>query len=222
MDLHSENLEPSERVGAKSFERLEQALREGSRRASITGVRGGARGYLLARLARGGIGPFVCVTADEEEAETLASDLELFLGAGTPEAPTVLRLPADSQLPYDVLSPDRRTVQARLAALFHLAHGAPARALVVSARALARRYLPAELFESRCELVGAEQQIDRDVLAARLVAMGYQSVPIVEDPGTFAVRGGILDVFSPLYGKPVRLEFFGDLVESLQIGRAHV
>src|SRR5690606_3977908 len=67
------------------------------------------------------------------------------------------------------------------------------------------------------ELVGAGQSVDRDELARRLVDLGYGSVPLVEDPGTFAVRGGILGVWSPVYPSPARVEFFGDEVESLRL-----
>src|SRR4029453_11207124 len=57
---------------------------------------------------------------------------------------------------------------------------------------------------------------DRDALARKLANMGYQNSPLVEDLGTFSVRGGLIDVFSPLYDKPVRLEFFGDTIESIR------
>ncbi len=217
MDLQSETHEPVERLAGNPFRHLRDSLRQGTRLVPVTGLKGGARGYALARLVREGLGPFVCVTADEEAADQLATDLELFLGAGSREAPTVLRLPADAQLPYEVLSPDRQTMLGRLSTLFHLSQGTPARALVLSARALARRQIPPSVFDAHVEIVGVDQEIDRDVLARKLVAMGYLSVPLVEAPGTFAVRGGILDLFSPLYDKPARIEFFGDTVESLRL-----
>jgi transcription-repair coupling factor (superfamily II helicase) len=66
------------------------------------------------------------------------------------------------------------------------------------------------------ELVRVGQDYDRDALARKLANMGYQSSPLVEDVGTFSVRGGLIDVFSPLYEKPVRIEFFGDTIESLR------
>src|SRR5436305_11342434 len=57
---------------------------------------------------------------------------------------------------------------------------------------------------------------DRDELARKLTAAGYARVPLVEDPGTFAIRGGVFDVWSPLDAQPARLEFFGDLVEKIR------
>jgi transcription-repair coupling factor (superfamily II helicase) len=103
----------------------------------------------------------------------------------------------------------------RLAALARLhLHGRAVRAVVVSARALARRIVPRAVFERHLDLLGKGVSVDRDALAARLVEMGFGRVPLVEDPGTFAVRGSVVDVWSPLDPRPVRLELFGDEVES--------
>jgi transcription-repair coupling factor (superfamily II helicase) len=192
------------------------SLRAGARSLSVTGLKGAARGHVLAQLSRAGAGPFVCVVADEEKADALATDLRFFWGAGTSALPSVLRLPGDAQLPYDLLSPDRAAMFERLATLFHLSHETRSRALVVSARALARRYLPLAVLEAHSERVAENQELDRDRLAKKLVAMGYQSAPVVEDVGTFAVRGSILDVWSPLEEKPARIEYFGDTVETLR------
>src|SRR6202000_672645 len=59
-------------------------------------------------------------------------------------------------------------------------------------------------------------QIDRDELAERLVAAGWARTPVVDEPGTFALRGGVIDVYAPLAAYPVRIELFGDEVESLR------
>jgi transcription-repair coupling factor (superfamily II helicase) len=195
----------------RPFEAVVRALREGQRRVALTGLKGAARGFVLARLARASPGPFVCLVADEERADALEQDLEFFLGE-----PGVLRLPAADQLPYDVLSPDRPTDLARLATLYRLSHGAKA-ALVLSTRSLSRRYLPVSALDRYCEVVSAGQDLDRDHLARRLLEMGYQAVPMVEDAGTFAVRGGLVDVWSPLHSQPTRLELFGDTVETLRM-----
>ncbi len=208
---------PSGPTGRDLLDSVSERLGAGERRLALTGLKGAARAHLLAQLRRRKLGPFVCVAADEDAADQLATDLGFFLQAPGGAQQAVLRLPGDDQLPYDALSPDRRTMLERLAALHQLAHGGAASALVISARALARRQIPPEAVRGASERVAAGQEFDRDRLAARLVAMGYQSAPVVEDPGTFAVRGGILDVYSPLYPNPVRLEYFGDTVESLRL-----
>jgi transcription-repair coupling factor (superfamily II helicase) len=184
-----------------------------SPRADVTGLAGAARALVVLELLAPGPGrarTVLCVSPDEEEADRLAKDVAFFLGDGA-----VLRLPADAVLPYDDLSPDRGVEMERLAALSRL-HVAPQsiRAIVLSARAFARRMVPPSVFSKGTDLVGKGLTIEREALAARLVELGYSRVPLVEDAGTFAVRGGIVDLWSPAEAAPCRLEFFGDEVES--------
>ena len=185
--------------------------------ADVVGLSGAARGLAALRLLEAGTGrrTLLAVAVDEEEADLLARDLAFFLGAEGPAGPAVVRVPADPVLPYDDLSPDRGLEMDRLAALarLHLS-GAGVRAVVVSARALARRHVPRSELERNLELLGKGATVDRDGLARRLTEIGYARVPLVEDPGTFAVRGSVVDVWSPLHDRPVRLELFGDEVES--------
>ncbi len=203
--------------GRPALDRLVARLKDGGR-VPATGVGAGSRGWLVARLHRILGKPVVLVTADEEAAEAAAADVAFFVGgAGEGERTRVLRVPSDETRPYDGLSPDRTAELDRLAAICLLHQGHAPAAIVVSAGALARRVLPKRVLDERTELVGAGVTVERDALARRLVELGYQSVPLVEDPGTFAVRGGIVDVWSPVYPQPVRLEFFGDEVESLRL-----
>jgi transcription-repair coupling factor (superfamily II helicase) len=183
--------------------------------ADVVGLAGAARG-LVARslLGRRGARALLAVTADESEADLLARDLSFFLSwRGGPRA--VVRIPAEPILPYDDLSPDRGLEMERLAALcrLHLS-GSEVRSVVVSARALSRRTVPRAMFEKHVDLLGPGVEIGRDAFAAKLVTLGYTRVPLVEDPGSFAVRGGIVDLWSPLDDRPVRLEYFGDEIES--------
>ncbi|MBS1149099.1 MAG: Transcription-repair coupling factor [Myxococcaceae bacterium] len=190
---------------------------ESTRHARAVGLHSGARGWVLARLqAKLGV-PLLCVTADEDSAEALAADLAFFLGGpGTPSRPTVLQLPAEDSMPWDELIPDTGIVTERLGALFHLQQGAAVKALVVPAFALAKRMIPPKVMQALSHLVRPEEEVSRDALALKLAEMGYRNVPLVEDVGTFSVRGDILDVFPPLADKPLRLEFFGDFIESMR------
>jgi transcription-repair coupling factor (superfamily II helicase) len=198
------------------FARVLELLRAGQR-VRTQGLQGAARGHALAHLTRTLKAPLVCVTPDEESADALAQDLAFFLGGrGTPREPHVLRLPADEVLPYDELSPDADVVADRLGALFHLHQGTRFPALVLSLRGLLRKVLPPRVMGELSERLTVGQDFDRDELARKLANMGYQSSPLVEDLGTFSVRGGLIDVFSPLYEKPVRIEFFGDTIESIR------
>jgi transcription-repair coupling factor (superfamily II helicase) len=185
------------------------------RSADVVGLSGAARGWIAKDLTAPGRG-LLAVAPSEDDAEDLARDLSFFFPPADGGRSPVLRVPADPVLPYDDLSPDRGLEMERLAALarLYLGPAAGVRAVVVSARALARRMVPRSVFERYADLIGKGVTVDREALAAKLVALGYTRAPLVEDPGTFAMRGGIVDLWTPLDERPVRLELFGDEVES--------
>ncbi|MHB8877394.1 MAG: transcription-repair coupling factor [Myxococcaceae bacterium] len=203
-------------TGGDPLERLVEAL-GASRVARTQGLSGAARAWVLSRLSKRLSSPLVCVATDEDAADHLASDLAFFLGgSGSAVKPRVLRLPSDEVLPYDDLSPDPVVVTERLGALFHLRGGSRFKALVLSARALRRKVLPPSVMAGLSLRLCTGEEHPRDDLARKLVDMGYQSSPLVEDVGTFSVRGGIVDIFPPLAERPVRLELFGDAIESMR------
>ncbi|TMA18343.1 MAG: transcription-repair coupling factor, partial [Deltaproteobacteria bacterium] len=194
---------------ATALEEFVEAVRGGRRKLRARGLFGAARGHALSRLFQAVKRPLVCIEPDEEAAEALERDLRFF-------GLDAVRLPADEVLPYEGISPDRMVAQQRLASLFRLHLGADAAVVVSSVRGLARRVLPRAALDKRSMLVSLEMEQDRDELARKLTAAGYIKTPLVEDPGTFAVRGGVFDVWSPLDAQPARLEFFGDLVEKIR------
>jgi len=187
------------------------AFRDGKRKVQARGLSGAARGYALSQLAGELKRPLVCVEPDEAAAEALEKDLRFFLGADS----AVVRLPADEVLPYEGLTPDRMVAQQRLAALFRLDLGERP-VVVCSVQSLARRVLPRSTLDRRSLQLSPDATQDRDELARKLTAAGYARVPVVEDPGTYAVRGGVFDVWSPLDAQPARLEFFGDTIEKIR------
>ena len=134
---------------------------------------------------------------------------------GRPSGDVLLLSPPETS-PYADVNPDRRGAMGRLVTLFQLSQRLPWRFLVVPASGLARKVIPRAEIDRHSERIVEEQEIDRDKLVARLAAAGYLRVPLVEDPGTFAVRGAILDLWPPSSDLPVRLELLGDLVLSLR------
>ena len=162
------------------------------------------------------------VVPDEETAEARAHDLGFFLPAppasDDPLAPpTVLELPAPDSSPYAEMQPDRRTMLRRMAALFRLSHGFAPRVLVASAASLFRRVVPRAPFDALCQVITAKTTLDRELTIAALVRAGFSRAPVVEDAGTFAVRGAVIDLFPPVYRHPVRIELFGDEIESIRL-----
>jgi len=184
----------------------------------------GASGSLGAALAANLLDhpTLLYVVPDEETAEARAHDLGFFLptapASDDPLAPpTVLELPAPDSSPYAETQPDRRTTLRRMAALFRLSHGFAPRVLVASAASLCRRVVPRAPFDALCEVITAKTTLDRELTIAALVRAGFSRAPVVEDPGTFAVRGAVIDLFPPVYRHPVRIELFGDEIESIRL-----
>ncbi len=190
----------------------------------VTSVVGSASALVLRTLAKSTRRRIVAVTADIDAARALHADASFLLAGKDAEEPDagqttmgdVLLFPPNEASPYADVGPDRRGAEARIAALFHLAVDLPWRILVCPIQALSRKVVPREEVLEHAELVVAEQEVDRDALVRRISAAGYVRSPIVEDPGTFAVRGALLDVWPPNAGFPVRVEFYGDLVMSVK------
>ena len=199
---------------------------EAPRVTHLTGVSGGAGALVVRALARKSRRRVVAVTADTDSARALAADISFLLGerdaddaeAGGSDAfgKVLLFLPNEAS-PYADVNADRRGAEMRLATLFHLAVELPWTVLVCPIAALARKVVPRDEMIEHAELVVAEREIDRDKLTFRLAQMGYVRSPLVEDPGTFAVRGALLDVWSPSGEAPVRIELYGDLIMSLKV-----
>ena len=211
---------PLSRTG-KAFGALVAALEDGDR-TDLKGLPPGAAALLLVRAQARGGGPVLVMTPDAETARSLAADLRFFSGTKTDDSrdtggyPDVLVYPAADTTPYADVAPDRRTVMERLSVLFHLAHGLPLRFLVVAAPAIARRIPPREAIARRSMVVRAEAELDRDACIAMLASGGYLRVPVAEDPGTFAVRGHLIDVYPPHARYPVRIELDDWLVLSIK------
>jgi transcription-repair coupling factor (superfamily II helicase) len=162
------------------------------------------------------------VVADEDRVESRAAALAFFLGGRAHDddplaPPAVMEFPAPESSPYAEVQPDRRNTMRRLAVLYRLAHGLTPSVLIASAAALFRRVIPPRPFSQLCGAVEAGTAIDRDALIGDLGLIGFGRAQVVDDPGTFAVRGSVIDVFPPLYRHPVRIELFGDEVESLRL-----
>ena len=181
-------------------------------RVDVGGVRGSASALVARAVADGGKRKVVLVAADPEGARRLADDVAAF-----GEREGVLVFVADETSPYAPVNPDRRAGMSRMATLASLATHRPWQVLVVSAASLARRVVPRAAVRAATRTASSRRtRLDRDWLVARLGETGYIRVPLVEDPGSFAVRGALLDVWPPNLTEPVRVELYGDLVVSIK------
>jgi transcription-repair coupling factor (superfamily II helicase) len=215
---------PERRGAGQALREIEAHLGAGARVVEVYGAAGSLGVALAARLAatRGPDAPILYLCADEDAAEARTDDLSFFLppprSSDDPlEPPAALQLPAPDASPYAEMQPDRRALLGRMAALFRLARGFAPRVLVASAPALFRRVVPRAPFDALCWTIEVGAVLDRDGTIAALVRAGFSRASVVEDPGTFAVRGAVIDVFPPVYKHPVRVELFGDEVEAIRL-----
>ncbi len=222
MTLPATAAQPLSRLGLRQ---TLQALQEPGRPrlARVVGADGALGAALAGQLAaHHRPASIVYLVADDRLAEARVGDIGFFLpgraAADDPLAPPrVELLPALDSSPYAEVQPDRRTVLRRMAVLFQLASGRAAPVLVTSADGLFRRVVKRTEFEKLCFQVTAGSRLARETLIDRLVRAGYSRVQVVEDPGSFAVRGAVVDLFPPIYRHPVRLELDGDDVESVRL-----
>jgi transcription-repair coupling factor (superfamily II helicase) len=211
----------SEAADSQSTAELASGLLERRRAVRIAGLRGAARAVWVAQLARAhGDRPLLVIVPTAKAGDAFIADLACALGE-TPGAGRLRPFPRYDTQPYERFSPQPFVVAQRMDVLYRWlasagARSEPAPVVVAPWTALAPRVPTRELVRGRTVHLELGQTIDRDALVATLVAAGYARMPLVEERGEIAVRGGILDVFPPHRAAPVRVELLGDEVESIR------
>jgi len=171
---------------------------------------GSARALLIAESARTHQGLLVAVTRDTQRAHALEAELKLFAG-GLP----VLHFPDWETLPYDAFSPHPEVVSQRIATLYQLP-SVKRGVLVVPVATLMQRIAPRAHITGSGLVLSKSQKLDIIAEQRRLEASGYRNVPQVAEPGDFAVRGALIDIFPMGTSEPYRIELFDDEVESIR------
>jgi transcription-repair coupling factor (superfamily II helicase) len=201
------------------FKQLTAEIERGARVISVSGlVAGSARALAFAALQRQTGKLFAIVTQSNRDLEPLERDLRFWYCslAGKPDCDNeVLLLPASESDPYAGSSPHAETLEQRALTLWRLARHSQDFVLL-TARAMARKTVaPREIARAGALLKRDEEHSPED-LVEKLLASGYMREDPVGAIGEFSIRGGILDVWSPGLDSPVRIEFFGDTVESIR------
>ena len=180
----------------------------GNQSAAVTGIGQINRSHLIAGLYKDCNAPMVVICQDDMAAKRLQEELKAFLGLTFPT------LPSRELTMYDTAVVSRGWEQKRLRQLYDLAVG-KTNLQIMSWEAMSQRTMPKNtLMNAAFTLeVGTEYEINR--LIAQLTGSGYSRCGMVEGPGQFAVRGGILDVYSPASDLPIRAEFFGDELDTM-------
>ncbi len=190
----------------------------------VVGVRGSAAALVAHAWVTARTRSALLVVSDDDAAAMCRADLEQ-LRQGIPRArhPSIPPLTAAPVLvvtsedtPYSPLHPDRRAVQARAAALYRIAAGSDPLVVVVSAAALLRRVPSRQKLRAVGRTLEVNAELDLRKTSEDLVGAGYLRVPVVEDAGTFAIRGSLLDVWPAGSKEPVRVDLLGDAILSIR------
>jgi transcription-repair coupling factor (superfamily II helicase) len=158
----------------------------------------------------------IVIVADNKAAEALEPMLKAGCElTGAVDPARVVRFPAHDVLPFENLSPHPDLQEQRAAALWKLATGA-VDILIAPVESAALKLFDREYYAGLAVALRRGEEVDVEVLTSHLASVGYTQMDLVEMPGQFTRRGGILDVYSPEADRPVRIEFFGDEIETIR------
>lgn len=188
---------------------LKKAIDQGGP-VDVMGLKGSSLAFALGELESNLPGPIVCITPSLNEADTYATEFAFFCKR------PVFVLPAYEVFPFSELSPHKTTVSRRIETLYRMVSGDPNFIVVTPIEALLQNLLPKKALTNFADYIVAGEYLDRQILMEKLVASGYTATSLVHEIGDFSIRGGIIDIFPPLHTNPVRIDCFGDLVESIR------
>ncbi len=180
-------------------------------RILLGGAPEGFDARLVARELERGT-PVIHIARDDKRMEAMRTALAVMAPAAV-----VLEFPAWDCLPYDRVSPNPEISSRRMATLAALAAGMPGPFVLLTTVNAATQKVPARATVAAASFsVAVGQRVDEGQLKEFLARMGFQPVSTVGEPGDFALRGGIIDIFPPGHAGPVRLDFFGDVLDGLR------
>ncbi|MCI0350694.1 MAG: transcription-repair coupling factor, partial [Acidobacteriales bacterium] len=208
---------------SESFRRAASLLKagkgegkQGAGRIRVSGLVPSAKALYLPLLQRAAGRPLVFLVRDNRAAEEMLPVVRAFAELTATVAPNaVINLPAHDVLPFENLSPHPEIQEQRATSLWKISTGA-ASIVIAPIAAAAMRLRPASYYADLARVLRRGDDIDVENLVAHLNVVGYTRGDVVEMPGEYALRGGILDVYSPESDRPVRVEFFGDEIDSIR------
>ncbi|HXS12841.1 MAG TPA: transcription-repair coupling factor [Acidobacteriaceae bacterium] len=198
------------------FERVRRHIAAGTGRRRVSGLTATARALYLPYFVRASDAPALVLVADNKAAETLHANLVATCQlTGALQADEVLRLPAHDVLPFENLSPHPEIQEQRASTLWKIANG-QARLVVVPVEAACMRLFARDHYAALALSLRRGEEHIPEMLIEHLISVGYTRVDVVDMPGQVTIRGGILDVYGPEMERPVRVDFFGDEIESIR------
>ncbi len=202
------------------FDELKSFLAASRENGGIYGLKGSAAAFTIATAANLVTPPIVVISPDGEAASTCAADVRFYLNQDEhfkqPLTDEVVRYPSSTLPPYSFSGLESDLWVNRMTALSRLSEGRAPRVFCIGLDALVRKIVPKESLVAAGFQIHLGQEIDRDELLRMLIDAGFSRAPLVEDTGDFSVRGFIIDIYSPMYPYPVRIEQMGDCIESIR------
>ncbi|WP_297775471.1 transcription-repair coupling factor [uncultured Roseovarius sp.] len=166
---------------------------------------------ILAEVAKAGA-PVLHIARDDKRMAAMQAALRFF----APDMP-VMTFPGWDCLPYDRVSPNADISATRMATLAGLVHGGPSQFVLLTTLNAASQRVPArDVLRDAAFVAAVGERIDDKALRDFLVRMGFTQAPTVTEPGDYALRGGIIDIYPPGEGGPVRLDLFGDVLDGIR------
>ncbi len=203
----------------QKLQQIKNWINQGETFVRIIKLTGSAKSYLFSQLLNEFNRPCLAILPDKQSAEKFYKELQFFWGKidGTKDTGSRLfLLPPYDISPLTGLSPGKNIIHNRLQALYALiSYKNPI--IITSLDSILFNFLPKKAFVKALEYLEVSEDVERNPLLETLEINGYQHVSMVEEMGDYSVRGGVIDLFSPLYSKPVRLEFWGDRLEAIRL-----
>jgi transcription-repair coupling factor (superfamily II helicase) len=193
------------------FPRIQAYLGEQPQRAVFSGMAGGADAALIAELFAARPGPLLVLAPTSRRCDEIARQCTTFVGAEN-----VTIFPSRDAIPYNMKSPFGPIVEARLQVLARLLDGTK-HIVVAPAVTLLQRLAPPRRLFNRIVRIEPGAEIPHQTLASWLSELGFKRETAVQDLGTFAIRGDIIDIYPFMTDGPVRLEYWGDTIESIRL-----
>ncbi|MBN1627652.1 MAG: hypothetical protein JW944_14110, partial [Deltaproteobacteria bacterium] len=198
---------------------LKARINEGARDISVASISGSARSFFMSELFVEVGRPFLVLLPNARDAARFTRELSFFLpetySMNEPGERGLYDFPAYDISPLSGLSPHRNVINRRLRTLYALTSEKNP-IVATSPEAILFRIMPKDALIKALEYLEPGEDVDRDALLKRLETGGYLRTSLVEEMGDYSVRGGVIDIFPPMYSAPVRLEFWGNRLESIR------
>src|ERR1700758_2060668 len=198
-----------------SVEGVVGEVRSGANLVGVSGLEDVAKPLVASHVVHELRRPAFFITGSNGRAEELAESLRFFAEIFPGPTGGIAVLPAFDSLPWDPQAPHADILERRAATLYRLANGEVS-LVIAPAPASLWRYQDPYVYLTLARTLAKDTEANHEDLITHLASIGYARTEMVELPGQFAVRGGIVDVFSPEAPRPVRIELLGDTVESVR------